>query len=79
MIGGVAGSGLAGYAADKTKGFAVHLGQKAANVAVDGANDIAHGAESGWSATSGARHAIADGASSAAHTVEHELDKINPF
>jgi hypothetical protein len=47
VIGGVAGSGAGEFIADKTKGVALDLGAKAANVAVDGAKaaeDVVKGA-----------------------------------
>jgi phage tail tape-measure protein len=84
--GGIVGSGLAGAAADATKGFAVHAGQAAANWTVDQANGLAHDASHVWAETEGARQTVAHVASGAwdktsgvRHTVSDVADALNPF
>ena len=64
VVGSVVGSGALGFAAEKTKGFAVDLGQATANGAVDLAHGAAHTAEDAWNQTDGARHAISGALSS---------------
>jgi hypothetical protein len=84
--GGIVGSGLAGAAADATKGVAVHIGQAAANGVVDGATGLAHDASHVWAETEGARQTVAHVASGAwdktagvRHTVSDVADALNPF